>query len=940
MNLTSIMLFLIIFFMIIIQICFRENYSIIDQKKFRKNLVDYYSKKYIDAPSDGNEVKCKIFNNRKKNGLYVPLKNKKICEGFSPIETTEMHEKVKKCEIVNNISLGNDWKASDWRTRISKIPKDTIKINDRQGGKKKAGCGFCYDNKKILFGDDYGPFDSEYSPALCENWLRPGEDENNKAPGGTTEKKNLFAKSYPFPNEVDSQGLKGIQNDAVKLHEQELCSQMKNCSDQKYTHADGTALCGWCSHGRMGDGNAVGMVRKGGRGTDQNDTKYDDDYCVWSREIDEAGKKTIHWGQKRDNNIEKSKEFKIWTDPSNSELRGKVPYPGKLMNGKKHCDAAGEFFPCFPNFSGKVSVDGAPPKHSDECYQSLWDEFAVWKPNDGEEKKCNGKIKTRLTKHLPNSRTFSLWDKTYIPSVENAIRDIPKRAMTSKQYNDTNPNSIENPAVQMMFSANRNHKACFDKEAEACDDRFRSREYRYPRPKKCIDDILTTASIEGFRLGETKPEYQPDEPDTYKYNWAVHNVPGYANNIHYDMKNETFEESVRDDMKYYENNKKLIKYNSKEQSVSSLRNKYDTLLVKSYILFGEFKEELKFWKDNKGGMATQFPWVKLCWEDFRKFMEETYPDQVQIKKNGELMIKKSVEDTICNSFVDPNKSSCCTESDLLRCKGSVFTEKTNSELSSPLILKKLGNDTFITKEIYERKLFPFWRLLPKKYFVASEWKRMLEKKIYDGIPFKGSVKITSSRKLFGWGFRIRRGQRRTTTAYWTFGWDTGNKSLGKDNNSLYATINKYGKNSAKINIMYNKTVGTKDYYNVTYGNKYLVNAGSGRSNRFVWVEKKCPSRCRRHRSNRRTCTKYVSHWNYCGSSEAFITWASGGTNCLGCGVDDNSLFEIESVDKENLKFYLKQRGKYVAHDGEASTRKNGVTYIIPGKKEDAILFQG
>ena len=151
MDLTSIMLFLIIFFMILIQICFRENYSLIDQKKFRKNLVDYYSKKFIDAPSDGNDMKFKTFNNRKKNGLFVKLQDKKIYEGFSAIESSELHEKIKKCEIVNNISIGDDWKTSDWRTRLSKIPKNTIEMSNRVGGKKKAGCGICYDNKKILF---------------------------------------------------------------------------------------------------------------------------------------------------------------------------------------------------------------------------------------------------------------------------------------------------------------------------------------------------------------------------------------------------------------------------------------------------------------------------------------------------------------------------------------------------------------------------------------------------------------------------------------------------------------------------------------------------------------------------------------------------------------------------------------------------------------------
>lgn len=917
MDLTSIMLFLIIFFMIIIQICFRENYSLIDQKKFRKNLVDYYSKKYIDAPSDGNDVKCKLFNNSKKNGLFVKLQNKKICEGFSPIESSEMHEKVKKCEIVNNIPIGDDWKASDWRTRLSKIPKETIEISDRAGGKKKAGCGICYDNKKILFGDDHGPFDSKFSPALCNNWIKPGEGEvSSKKKGGTVHKKNIFAKSYPFPNEVDSGGLNGIQHDSVKLHEQELCSQMKNCSDQKYTHADGTPLCGWCNFGRMGDGTAVGMVRKGGSGPDQNDTKYSDDYCVWPRELDKSGKKTKHWGQTREGSKEKAKEFKLWMDKTKNT---KVKNPGKLMNGKKHCDAANEFFPCFPNFTGKVSVNGADPKHSDKCYDSLWDEFASYTPNNGPATKCTGNIKDRIKKHLPNSETFPLWDKTYIPNVENAISEIPKRAMTSKQYNKTNPNSTEPPALQMMYSANQNHLACKNKEANACDDRFRSREYRYPRPKKCIDDILTTARIEGFTLGSTHPDYQPENADTHKYYWPVHNMLGAKDKIHYDMTNTDFQSSVKNDMIFYRENKNKIKGNSQSMNVSQLRYNYDMLIVKSYVLFGKFKEELIFWKDNIGGMGNQFPWVKLCWEDFRKFMEQEYPNQVEIKKNGKLMIKKTIENKICKSFVDPNKSSCCTETDLIKCKGSVLTETTATG-SSPLILEKISNDTFITQSIYERKLFPFWRLLPKQYIVRDEWVRILEKKKFDGIPFKGTVS--------------------TGGKTWVMGWDTGNKPLGKGNKSLYATLHKNNNKSVKINIIYNKTVRGRDYYNVKYGNRYLVNAGRGRNNRFVWVENTCPSKCRRCRGGK--CNRFCSHWNYCGSSEAYITWARGGANCLGCDVDKKSLFEIvpRGNSRTNPKFYLKQSNKYVSHDGRASQSKNGIIYTNKGRYNRAVLFSG
>ena len=215
--------------------------------------------------------------------------------------------------------------------------------------------------------------------------------------------------------------------------------------------------------------------------------------------------------------------------------------------------------------------------------------------------------------------------------------------MTSKQYNKTNPNSIENPSEQMMFSANQNNLACVGKELDPCDDRFRSREYGYPRPKKCIDDILTTTRIEGFGLKSTDPNYQPDKSDTHKYFWPVHNIKFVVDSLHYDMKNDAVKMTLSRLMYKYKYWKNDIKNNS--QKTDSLSLMYDNLILFSYLLFVKFKEkDLIFLKDNIGGMGSEFPWVKLCWGDFRKFMEQEYPNNVQIKINGMLMIKKTIED--------------------------------------------------------------------------------------------------------------------------------------------------------------------------------------------------------------------------------------------------------------------------------------------------------
>ena len=67
-----------------------------------------------------------------------------------------------------------------------------------------------------------------------------------------------------------------------------------------------------------------------------------------------------------------------------------------------------------------------------ELLQGLWKHFVkdlntyVGTPFESDHKVLEFNIKDRIKKHLPNSETFPLWDKTYIPNVENAISEISK----------------------------------------------------------------------------------------------------------------------------------------------------------------------------------------------------------------------------------------------------------------------------------------------------------------------------------------------------------------------------------------------------------------------------------------------------------------------------------------------------------------------------------
>lgn len=713
MKLTLIGLFIIIIIMLLVQISFRDNFNIIEQKAFRKDLVNYNLKNLTLIESDGKEVECGELNSDKTN-----IDRKTICEGYQPMEKNKYKKTAEKCSIVNGIT--------DWRLRTNRIPETTL------DGTK--GCGFCYDTKNVYYGDENGPF-KDVGPKVCNNWIKPG----GNGTGGSAHKKNIFG-DYPFeddlyknPSDVNLQFGNGVVKDTVKMYEQDLCKQMKNCGDQSLIGKDGSALCGWCATGRKGDGTGEGMVRKGGVGADQNETKYDDDFCHWPREINENGQKTDLYKKE-------TKELKIWKDNSGEsipisigDLSGTsivLDNPGRLMNGLKHCAASAQLFPCFPNFTGKTVNEYGKIEHSKKCYDDIWRNYALYK-NGSIDITCDGDIKERINSNLPSSRTFTLWDKTFIPTVESAVQKIPERMETSKQYDANYPGEdgmmkqqdSEGWFMQNMFSAKLNSMVCINEEPDPCNDKYRSREYNFFRPKTCIDDIIVNNIPIIYRKNttilKTDSKYMPGNDSTYQYYWPVYNDPIWKDGIHFSWSNEEYKRKLLE--KWEEVGKiHACKTNG------NVNEDYDKGLVAIKYLLGTEQPDMdiiealkaKLWQDDDGGMSG--PWVKMCWEDFRLELKTIWgnDDPSFINKKGQVNITNYP--AIIALIINDSKFY-----------HRVLTYKDrNTGFNVPVELTDLGGQTYITKQNYEHKYFPFWRLWPRmtKYYITSEYKKYVQDK--------------------------------------------------------------------------------------------------------------------------------------------------------------------------------------------------------------------
>jgi hypothetical protein len=686
MKLTLIGLLIIIIIMLFVQISFRDNFDVIKQKAFREDQINYNLKKLRSIDSDGKEVQCGEIDGDK-------IIRKNICEGFEPMDKNKHGLLAKECSLVNGIT--------DWRVRASKIPENTETSVD---GKKK-GCGFCFDTKNVYYGDENGPFNNT-GPTVCNNWIKPGSRDSG---GGSSHEKNIFS-VYPFkddlyknPSDKRYQFGQGVKEDTVKMYEQEICRQMKNCGDQNETGADGTALCGWCQMGRKGDGEGEGMVRKGGE-ADQNETKYDDDFCHWAREINEKGQKT-HLYKKE------TEELREWKESDDNR--------GRLINGLVQCAASNSLFPCLSNFSGKIVNENGEIKHSKECYEDIWDNHAKY--NDIT---CKGGGIQRIKEILPSSRTFTLWDKTYIPSVETTIQKIPERMVVSKQYNENydvkgipTTEKDDKWSIQRMFSALLNSKVCTKNEPELdpCDYKYRSRDYNFFRPKSCIDEILNNIKNEKNKILDTvknRPaaefitdtRYIPGDISTYRYYWSIKD-PDWEEGIHFDWTNEEFKNKLRE--KWDDLNKLQA---CKTQG--NINGQYDKALIASKYLLSIVDQDIiellggKLWQDNDGG--TGKPWVKMCWEDFRLELKTVWgnKDTSFLNKKGDINITghPEINNLITNDTI-------------------ALSYKDNGVDIHVKITKYSGNVKYITKQNYEHKYFPFWRLWKNntKYYITSQY---------------------------------------------------------------------------------------------------------------------------------------------------------------------------------------------------------------------------
>lgn len=724
--------------MIIIQLCFIEGNTISNlknQREFREGRIAYYTEQLNPKNLGLLPINCRRVSGSKTKEGEHKIENDVLCEGFSAtddindVKAQDTTNKIEMCSLINESGTKYE--------KINNLDETLIEISDIQNPniKNKYGCGYCFDNDKVLFGDAAGGFEN-VGKKFCEKWVKPGGD----GLGGTEDTQNIFAKTRnKFVNTIKSLKNKGVKFTTKKMYEQRLCAQMKDCGDNTYKNENGEDLCGWCYMGRNGDGEGEGMVRKGGSGTDQNETKYLDDYCPWPGEvmvtIDSDGNKKH----------EKTELFNKDT-PELIKWKNKSTNNKRLLHGINDCGELNQTFPCFNNFLGiKKDSNGQYIGHSQACYNDLWTSQAVSSgcsaaglPNINDEGR------------LPKSQTFDKWTTMDIPTVKKMIQDIPNQMNTSKQYNLTIPDkvgSLLKPEEQAMYSALANYRACKNEEPNkeyACNDRFINKDYFYARPKSCLAKIIEEKTDVTNADGEIQDWDKFDTTDSEKVlnNWGTKNDYGFKQLLMYGNKNdvETKYSNYNDKLQSDFINKVKCSTSTTEchnnysyfTGTSAIENikldryvhPYDEILLASYYIYGKPLRQasgttgainLQFWQDDNGG--TREHWVKLCWEDFRDFLKEGWApnDEEFITKEGNINLTNDTYESLRN-LIEYKGNSTLPHKKFRNLITTYKDPDTNFDI--PVQLNRMGG-VFITEETYKHPWFPFWRILPVKHYIKK-----------------------------------------------------------------------------------------------------------------------------------------------------------------------------------------------------------------------------
>ncbi len=546
-------------------------------------------------------------------------------------------------------------------------------------------CGYCVSTDTIAAGDGKKPF---VHACITSKW-KSGEPEDGEWLG---------------PNMKDSKG-RGVDYYCQKKKEQKICASMpQNCGGGGTK--DGVK-CAWCP--------ATGKQIPAKQGPNGGlIPKYEDDACKWvdefkNKKYPTSNTKFLGWSPNKGGY---PKRGKMGSDgimtPANK------PYGAPLDTGEGDCDRdedcgfnkAGEPLKCGHdgrNLKRIVGPDGKELKpnagYKDYCYDpNQWPfKGSLIEPGDCER---FGQMFPCVSKNMntgPHSDKClqDLWQNASCTTKfsNSDVGPVQKTRWNSSGYKNTqnSMNTLSNDALtsKIYKKANEEHKKCYGTSLNPCD---KVRNFS-PRPEECSQQLYNSTGCN--KEGKLNPKNISGTTPYVTNTWIQGQKGGWSQD-------------------QYKNELLKLKRETRAGIINPDMSNFDDTVDSSLKCFG-----------NK----PNIPFDKPCWKDFSLIMKCV---------NGVKLIGTNSDDKSLSFDGAANLQSLLAEGDKTYWKNN-FNWVNGGKFGRFLI----------TKELYEKKYFPFWNFIKvSKDYWKNNWTGFGNRLIKSRHISRGIEKVKA--QWYGW----------------------------------------------------------------------------------------------------------------------------------------------------------------------------------------------
>jgi len=353
--------------------------------------------------------------------------------------------------------------------------------------------------------------------------------------------------------------------------------------------------------------------------------------------------------------LNNGKEIPAWLGWSKGKIEPTMGFPGPMIKSNKHCQSLGGDFPC-------LKGDWRNGKHSIECKEKMW-------------KNTTDCIKSGTYATMVY-KTRSEFGKDVVDIFIN--NTIDKKGSYIDMFNEMNDYS-EKAKSNDYNKARLYKKMCNDEIADPCDDKYKDagKNPVKNRPDKCINKLWEKAGC------STEGKYS-------------------LTNIHKLKTKGLIDDNDYNDIMYKLPSRELL---DKFRTYKSNSDKYERETNINTLKDPEWMDNSIFWQESCQGKLSEKTKNVIgkdkCWADFKHIMKNAHGVTVTDEK-------------LVKGEKHPTGGKLVFKADPIGVKAGYMSDnnrKRSVMLNNDQIGQNWGENKEITKEMYEKPNFPYWKFI-------------------------------------------------------------------------------------------------------------------------------------------------------------------------------------------------------------------------------------